>query len=116
MVEKEYLLAALADLGYQYREGNLSITGPGQTQRVEIVVPTSYPGYDIGFVKDHGSYQIVARWWGIRSMDEKSFVGRLTQRYAYHATKASLQREGFDLVAEESEVGGRVHLVLRRVA
>ena len=38
------------------------------------------------------------------------------QRYAYHATRAKLEAQGFDLVEETQEEGGRIHLRLRRMA
>jgi hypothetical protein len=116
LVEREHLLAALDDLGYAYEEGSVQIRGyRGYRQAVEIRVPTKNPGYDIGFTRGDGAYDLVADWYGIRDIQQKQLVADLARRYAYHATKASLEREGFGLVSEETDVDGRVHLVLRRM-
>lgn len=116
MVEKEYLKLALQDLGYAYQEGDLKIRGfSGQYTKVEIKVLTKNPDYDIGFRKIGDEYEMVADWWGIRDVNKEQFLQQLTQRYAYHATRAKLEEQGFSLVREEIQEGGRIHLVLRRM-
>jgi len=115
MVEKEFLVRALHDLGYHYEEGSLEIRGyGGQRTRVEIKVATRSPGYDIGFRKTGKTYECVADWWGIRDINQQQFLQQVTQRYAYHATRAKLEEQGFALVSEEVQEDGRIHLVLRR--
>jgi hypothetical protein len=117
MVEKEYLLRALEDLGYAYKEGNVKIRGyGGQRTPVEIKIPTRSFGYDIGFRKAGNAYEIVADWWGIRGINQNKFVQQVAQRYAYHAARAKLEEQGFTLVSEEVQEGERIRLVLRRVA
>jgi len=117
IVEKKHLTQALRDLNYAYEEGNVEIRGYGGNRTaVEIKIPTSNRGYDIGFRKSGAAYELVADWYGIRGIDQKQFVQQLTQRYVYHATKDKLEEQGFSLVAEEVERDGRVHLTLRRVA
>jgi hypothetical protein len=116
MVEKEYLLWALKDLGYKYEEGDVKIRGFGlQRTPVEIQVSTGRRGYDIGFRKAGGVYEIVADWWGVRGINRKKFLEQVTQRYAYHAARAKLEAQGFALVSEEVQEGERIHLVLRRM-
>ena len=117
LADKEHLLAALTDLGYSHQEGSVQIRGyGGNLQAAEIKVATSSPGYDIGFARGDEGYELVADWWGIRDISQEELVAALTRRYAYHASVASLGREGFALVSEETEAGGQIHLVLRRVA
>ncbi len=121
LVDRRHLLAALDDLGFAYEEGDVAIRGyQGNRTKVAIRVPTSHSGYDIGFVPTgadgDGPYELVADWFGIRDIDRNELVAVLTRRYAYHATRESLEREGFGLVSEEQEVDGRIHLVLRRMA
>lgn len=117
MVEKEYLIRALQDMQYSFEEGKVEIRGwNGRRTRVEIKVPTRNRGYDIGFLKSGAAYEIVADWWGIRDMKREQFAQQLHQRYAYHAARAKLERQGFSLVNEASEKDGRIHLVLRRMA
>lgn len=116
MVEKQYLLAALKDLEYQYEEGDVEISGwRGAKQRAEVKVRTSNAGFDIGFRKNGNCYEMIADWYGIRGISKKSLAEQLNQRYAYHATKAKLESQGFTLVNEELEEDGQIHLVLRRM-
>jgi len=116
MVEKSYLIQALADLGYTCEEGHVEIRGfGGNRTRVEMKVTTKNPGYDIGFRNAGNAYEIVADWWGIRDTNREQFLQQVLQRYAYHAARAKLEEQGFTLVNEEVQDGERVHLVLRRM-
>jgi hypothetical protein len=116
MVERAHLLAALRDLGYTPQEGEVQARGfAGGRAQVEIKIPTR-GGYDIGFRPTAEGYEVVADWWGVRGVKQKTFVEQLTQRYAYHAARAKLEEQGFALVTEEKQSDGRIHLVLRRMA
>jgi hypothetical protein len=115
MVERTHLLAALRDLGHKPEEGDVKARGFGLLKsKVEIKVPTK-SGYDIGFHRTEQGYEVVADWWGVRGVKQKDFLQQLQQRYAYHAARAKLEEQGFSLVSEEQE-GGRIRLVLRRMA
>ena len=115
MVEPEYLLAALKDLGYSPEHTGTVRGFAGSSEEGEFKVATGSNGYDIGFRKSGDRYEMVADWWGIRDVNQEEFVRRLTQRYAYHAARAKLEEQGFDLVQEQQQQGGGIHLVLRRV-
>ncbi len=117
MVEKEFILKALTDMGYKPETGDLAARGfGGQKAPVEIKVHAGLFGSDIGLRKGADAYEIVADWWGVVGTKQKEFVNQLTQRYAYHATRAKLAEQGFDLVSEEVGAEGKIHLVLRRMA
>jgi hypothetical protein len=117
MVEREYLVAALRDLGFQPEVGQLQARGfGGNRTAVEVKIASGNSGYDIGFRKTADGYEVVADWWGINKVQQGPFVQQLQQRYAYQATRAKLQEQGFDLVNEEKQKDGRIHLVLRRMA
>ena len=117
MVEKEFIVKALQDLGYAYEEGSVEIRGyGGKRDRVEIKVPTRNKGYDIGFRKEGNAYEMVADWYGIRDVNRERFVQQLTQRYSYQAARTKLEEQGFSLVREENREDGQIHLVLRRMA
>lgn len=117
LVERRFVLAALDDLGLTHEEGDVTVRGlGGATTKAEIRVPTSDPRFDIGFVSDGGAFEIVADWWGVKDWSQEELVASLTRRYAYHAARESLEREGFGLVSEEQQADGRIHLVLRRMA
>jgi len=120
MVEKEYLLKAIQDLGYTYEEDKASIQGVyNQKAAVDIKIPLRLSA-DIGFKKIDDHYEIIADWYFVNSVDRNKFVPQLLQRYAYHATKAKLEEQGFTLVSEEVENKGKqkgqIRLVLRRMA
>lgn len=117
MVEREFIVKGLDDMGYASEVGDLKIRGfAGNRARVEIKVPTSNHGYDIGFVKKNGAYEMIADWWGIKDINQQRFIRQLSQRYAYNAARARLEEQGFSLVEERVEEGQRIHLVLRRMA
>ncbi|MEA4909399.1 MAG: DUF1257 domain-containing protein [Chloroflexi bacterium] len=115
IVEKEFLLKAITDLGYTYKEGELILKGFGdQNVPVEITIPLRF-SYDIGFRKNQDTYEIVADWWGVHGVKRQEFTRKLFQRYAYHAARARLEEQGFTLVSEETENKGQIRLVLRRM-
>jgi hypothetical protein len=117
MVEKKYLLKALRDLGYAYEEGEVEVRGfLGNRTGVEIRIPIGDSRYDIGFKLTGGAYEIVADWWGIKELNQEEFQQQVTQRYAYHAARAKLEAQGFNLVNETVEENGQIRLVLRRAA
>jgi hypothetical protein len=117
MVEKKYLLKALRDLGYAYEEGEVEVRGfLGNRTGVEIRIPIGDSRYDIGFKLTGGAYEIVADWWGIKELNQEEFQQQVTQRYAYHAARAKLEAQGFNLVDETVEENGQIRLVLRRAA
>lgn len=116
LVERRFVLAALDDLGLAYEVGDVSVRGlGGATVKAEIRVPTPDPRFDIGLVQEDGAYHLVADWFGVKDWTQDSLVAGLTRRYAYHAARETLEREGFGLVTEEVAEDGRVHLVLRRM-
>ncbi len=116
MVEKAFLLKALADLGHAPQEGNVEVRGYlGIRTIVEVKIATHNPDYDIGFHKIGETYQCVADWFGLREMDQTKFLDQITQRYSYHAARAKLEEQGFALTSEETQKDGRIHLVLRRM-
>ena len=117
MVDPQWIQAGLRDMGYSPIAGPVSVRGySGGKTSAEFKISTPSNKYDIGFQKRAEAYDIVADWWGIQGIKQQQFVRQLTQRYAYHATKAKLAEQGFSLVSEETQQTGQIHLVLRRMA
>ena len=119
MVDPQWIQAGLRDMGYSPIAGPVTVRGfSGDQTPAEFKIATSSKDYDIGFRKRGKSYEIVADWWSIGrgGIKQKQFVRQLSQRYAYHATRAKLAEQGFSLVSEETQAGGQIHLVLRRMA
>jgi hypothetical protein len=76
MIEKEYLLKALEDLGYSYEEGNVTVSGfQGEQTPVDIRIPMNI-GYDIGFRKVRDRYEVIADWWGVTGLKPKRIYQR----------------------------------------
>lgn len=104
MVEREYLVRALEDLGYTWAEnGRVGLLGP----KVDIKVRF----HNVGFRKAGRAYEMVAR--GLSAQNK--FLQQVTQRYSYCAARAKLEEQGFALASEEVREDGRIHLVLRRM-
>ncbi len=115
LVNRQFLVAALKDLGFQPQEGQVLIRGyGGQETEVEVKVPTENPEYDLGFRKVGKTYELVADWYGITNIRAKSFMAQVLQRYAYHAVSAQVQARGFEIVEDESLQDHTIHLTLRR--
>ena len=113
IVEKEYLLAALKELGYQIEEiSTVSGFGAAST-KVDLKVRLRLSS-DIGFVKHGDSYDIVADWFSVHGESAKNFTNKVMQQYAYQATRAKLEEQGFTLVQQTNEKG-KIQMVLRRM-
>jgi hypothetical protein len=115
MVEKEFVLQALKDLGYRYEEGETQISSAGAaktTVQIKVLLRLSL---DIGLRQTPQGFEIIADWWGVRGLKQADFTNALLQRDAYLATRAKLEAQGFNLVEETNE-DGQVHLTLRRMA
>ena len=71
--------------------------------------------HHIGFCKTGDNYEIVADWWGIKGIKKTDFQQKVTQRYAYQVATTKLAEQGFNLITEDTQKDGRIHLVMRRV-
>ena len=90
------------------------MSGFGEKTQVDIKIHMRL-SYDIGLRSTPNGYEIVADWWGVRGVKRQELTDKLMQRYAYHATRAKLEEQGFSLVSEENQENGQIRLVLRRV-
>src|SRR5512138_3561677 len=115
-VDKDFLKQAIKDLGFTYEEGEQTVSGFGG-QKTPVDIRIKLPlSYDIGLRKKGSTYEIVADWFGVRGINQKDFTERLMQRYAYHASRARLEEQGFAMVEEKVEETGQIRIVLRRMA
>jgi hypothetical protein len=112
--DQNFLLAALRKIGFQPEEGQGYVRGyGGMRSKVDVWIRIK-TGYDIGFKKDGRNYVCIADWFGVEGIKRQPFLDKLTQCYAGLAVKEQLAAQGF-AVAEEKQVEGRVHLLLRRL-
>ena len=114
IVEREFLLKALDDLGYAAETGDLKVRGlAGDQARAEIKIKLRL-GREVGFRKHGETFEIIADPWSLGSSLE-DLTQKVTQRYAYHTAIAKLEAQGFSLVNEENIQGDQIHLTLRRM-
>jgi hypothetical protein len=118
------LVQALADLGFKDVEVHAEarhlygFLGDRRRQTAEVIVRREFIGRasnDVGFKRqENGAFDAIISKYD-RCKFSVDWLGRLAQRYAYHVTRAKLEQQGFDLVSDEVQADGRVHLVLRRI-
>lgn len=117
MVEADYITQALDDLRYEWESGEVLVRGfAGARRKANIRVKMGALSADIGFIKTQQGYDLVADWSMVRGISRERFTNQVMQRYAYHAARAQLEKQGFKLVSEETQADGQVRLVLRRVS
>jgi hypothetical protein len=124
MHDAALLRQALLDLGFTEVEvhaqaqGLYGYQGDLRPETAEVIVRRAQVGRasnDIGFRRDAaGRFQAVISEFD-RARYDDAWLGRLNQRYAYHAARQQLEAQGFAVSEETSEVGGEIRLVLRRV-
>jgi hypothetical protein len=125
LTDLKALQAALADLGltqvevHPVAEHLLGFRGDTRTQTAEVIVRRKHLGWlsnDLGFKRTAaGTFDAIISDYD-RAKYSQEWLGKLTQRYAYHVARTKLEEQGFDLVAEEKTTDGRIHLTLRRMA
>ena len=126
LVDRDKLVQSLADLGFA---GKVKVHGEAQrlqgyrgdlrNQTAEVIIPRRYVGRssnDIGFKAGaDGVYSAIISNFDRRKYSDK-WLGRLTQRYAYHLAVDQLRQQGFELIEEKQQRDQQIHLVLRRSA
>lgn len=125
IADRSALLKALNDVGFKTVEVHeeaqhlYGYRGDVRAQTAEVIIRRKYIGMasnDIGFKRgDNDVYDAIISDFDKRTYSQ-AWLGKLTQRYAYHVTRARLEEQGFTLVDEEAKQGEPIHLVLRRVS
>lgn len=113
--DRDLLLQALAELGYEVEEGeDLRVTDGIKSMKVDFLVriPWTEP---IGFRKGKNGWQMAADWFRV-NLKRGDFENSLKQKYAYLSVKQSLINQGFQLTEEHQDDKQRIHIVLRRTA
>jgi hypothetical protein len=120
LAEAAPLVQALGDLGFTAETGRFIVQDyQGSEAEVEVRARSQERGriFELGFRRADGVYECVADWHDAgRTVKPDQFLKRLSQRYAYHAARAKLAAQGFEVASEQTLEDGRIHLVLRRVA
>ena len=72
--DQPLLVKAIKKLGYQVEVGKFDCRGyQGNRTTVDILLPLK-GGYDIGFVYKNNVYEMVADWWGIKTINQTCFA------------------------------------------
>ena len=114
--EKEYLIKALEKLNIKFKQGsNLKCRGyNGQTTQVEVLIPTSNVGYDLGFAKKGDNYVLVGDWYGIENINKQDFLNNITQQYSYFLIKDNLDEKGYTFLEETTDENQTIQITLRK--
>jgi hypothetical protein len=123
--DAQALVAALTDLGFKHVEVHeqpqhlFGFLGDRRQQTAEIIIRKRHVGWasnDLGFKRGaDGMFAAIISGYD-RAKYNARWLEKLTQRYGYHVACRKLTEQGFDLVREENQADGRIHLVLRRMA
>ncbi len=113
--DQNTLVESLKELGYnQAMIGKFQCRGyQGNQTTVDILIKLQ-GDYDIGFTKNADSYEMVADWYGIKSISQLELTNKLNQKYSILSTKQELKKKGFSL-NEETLSNGTVRLVARKL-
>ncbi len=124
LIETGALIKALSDVGFSSVEIHdkaqhlYGYQGDERRQTAEVIVRREFVGHasnDIGFKRNEdGVFDAIISGYDRSKFDDK-WLRSLMHRYAYHAARDRLQQQGFDVVSEEKNADGQVHLVLRRI-
>jgi hypothetical protein len=117
--DRDALRAALEDMGYDPREGQLSVRGyRGQSETAELAIAQP-DGADVGFRlnADTGCYELVAdlQLWK-QPVPVERFLAQLSQRYALRSILAATAEEGFQVSEQTNSADGSIELVVTRWA
>jgi hypothetical protein len=125
ITDRDALVAALADVGYDEVEVHDTPKtlegwrGDRRSERAHVIVRRRHVGSssnDIGFRRgDDGRFAAIISDHD-RPAHDATWLNRVTARHAYHATTTTLAAQGYQMVEEQTEQGGAVRMVLRRVS
>ncbi|MBT3219849.1 MAG: DUF1257 domain-containing protein [Proteobacteria bacterium] len=115
LVNLDTLRNALEELGHQVLAESSMVRGwSTRTTKAELVVESGRDNYDIGAVRNKdGTLDLVADWSMIH-VDQRAFVGKVSQRYSWIALKENARRKGYTVAREQVREDGVVQLVLRK--
>lgn len=108
------LRKAVADLGYQVREGATEARGWNEQSLAADLVIDTRTDYDIGALRDENGTFTFACDWSMARLDEAEFVRQVTRRYSYIQVLEVARRKGFIVASEEAKEQGAVRLLLRK--
>lgn len=125
IVSAKHLVLALNDLGFAEVEVHaqpqwlVGFRGDLREQKAHVIIRRKHIGSlsnDIGFVQNaKGTFDALISDYDRNDYDHK-WMQKLTQRYAYHASRDLLSQQNFSLVQEQQEKDGTIRLTVRRMS
>lgn len=122
--QAEFLLSALNDLGfdqvevYAQAQALFGYRGDRRPEQAHLIIRRVHLAplsNDIGFRQtSSGTFKAIISVYDRFQGYSRSWLERLSQRYAYHATRSELKQQGFTVASEEATASGQIHLTLRR--
>ncbi|MEV6179648.1 DUF1257 domain-containing protein [Streptomyces sp. NPDC052016] len=123
--DQETLVRALKRLGFEEVESHAQpqplygYQGDRRSQRAEVIVRRRHVGSasnDIGFARaDDGGFQAIISDYDRRRFDA-AWLRRLTRSYGHESALSFAEENGYEVLAEETDKAGDIHLTLRRTA
>lgn len=115
--DRDSLVSALGDLGYEVSEGPQSVRGyRGQEVTADLAIRQEQQG-DIGFRFNagRGCYELVTDLdlWR-HAVPVERFLTQLNQRYALRTILTATAEEGFQVREQSQHLDGSIELVVTR--
>jgi len=92
----EDLKTCLKEMGYIILDVKV-VRGYGNSKQVvDLAIKPTADSYPIGFRKlPTGEFEVVADWWGVHSIKEKEFMGKLKSTFAEEKISKFAQRNRY---------------------
>ena len=112
------LKKCLEEMGYSLEEGELRIKGyAGTTECVDLRISLS-DEHGLGFRRsDDGTYELIADWWGITSVDQESLEDQIRtiekqilQEYACEKVLREAKKHGWIKAKSERQPDGSIRI------
>ncbi|MEU2061255.1 DUF1257 domain-containing protein [Streptomyces sp. NPDC013455] len=123
--DQDTLVRALRALGFDEVESHdepqalIGYQGDRRSQRAEVIIRRRHVGSasnDLGFARTaDGEFQAIISDYDRRRYDA-AWLRRLTQTYGRESALAFAEEHGYEVLTEETDKAGNVHLTLRRSA
>lgn len=114
LANRETLLRALRELGYEVEEAALIRGYRGQETKADIAIRLKR-GYDVGLcLNSDGTYSFIADWFGVEGVTQEQFINNVQRQYALATVMDQASRRGFNLVEQQKGEDGSIKIVVRR--
>lgn len=113
MTDAKTIKDALETLGYKILPGAAVAGWAGNKTSAEFKIKPGQSHFEIGFIKNSSTYEMVADWSMI-GISQVDFSAKLIQGYGRAATIDKLSAEGYELVEEKVDRTGEIRMLLRR--